>query len=71
MYVYNIQICKILQNTDLLFLKLGKDYNMIYIPLYSACYQVYERKIIIDDSNEVIFQYEITSKKFHQRESFH
>ena len=22
-------------------------------------------------SNEVIFQYEITSKKFHQRESFH
>ena len=30
-----------------LFLKLGKDYNMIYIPLYSACYQVYERKIII------------------------
>jgi hypothetical protein len=44
---------------------------MIYILLYSACYQVYERKIIIDDSNEVIFQYEITSKKFHQRESFH
>ena len=38
----------------------------MYIPLYSACYQVYERH-----SNEVIFQYEITPKKFHQRESFH
>ena len=40
---------------------------MIYIPLYSACYQAYERKII--NFNEVIFQFEITSKKFHQERS--